>query len=692
MVASMLKALARRSLHTHAFIIPALRLFWVVTALIGELGVFYWSLGGCRWPKINIGHETRQPVPTKHVLLIADPQVQHPVLIAPKSWWSRPLRRILFELNLRKSWHVTSRLKPDVVIFMGDMLANGKAATTFEQYDFAAQKFKSIFDVDPSTEIHYVPGNNDVGLGLLPAASQKLRAYYTRSFGPLNQQLIIQNHTFVALDAPGLIDEDYLRHGTEVTFAEWKPLPEGSISFAKAISAYDPERVILLSHVPLSRSETAYCGPLRERGSIRRGAGQGWQSMLGKQTSRFLLESLQPILVYSADNRDYCEHKHLIPTRGQSNSHRTYDETTREVTLKSFSMSVHIHQPGFQLLSLVDPAKLANPSLNSFADTTCFLPDQYSIYSSLYAPLFGISLLGLLILNFKDLFNKRTRKSFGGLSLHRSPMDSGPNSPNLQSSLWSPFAPFSPVAPGIKPSSPRGKLPPHLRTPHNGSASHLVASSRPGTPMSPSFLSVPGPFREKRDEEGYAGYEDDEDDMMPAQYANHNNSLPGSRSGSRRNSLDNLGMGLGGHPWSHLASRGQSRQPSFVDDDDDYDMLHDEAEQALDQEAAPMMRTGPTSTFAGRTSTQKWRWSKSFTFVLRGSLRRVTIGIPSWTGVYNLLDLVGLETGETGSLTTPSTIRSRRQGKKGLTTLLLDFLSVFWPSVVVWAIINWTIL
>ena len=43
------------------------------------------------------------------------------------------MRRVLFELNLRKSWHVTSRLEPDVVIFMGDMLANAKAAQTAEQ-------------------------------------------------------------------------------------------------------------------------------------------------------------------------------------------------------------------------------------------------------------------------------------------------------------------------------------------------------------------------------------------------------------------------------------------------------------------------------------------------------------------------------------------------------------------------------
>ena len=31
------------------------------------------------------------------------------------------------------------------------------------RYDQAAQKFKSIFWIDPSTSVHYIPGNNDVG-------------------------------------------------------------------------------------------------------------------------------------------------------------------------------------------------------------------------------------------------------------------------------------------------------------------------------------------------------------------------------------------------------------------------------------------------------------------------------------------------------------------------------------------------
>ena len=60
----------------------------------------------------------------------------------------------------------------------------------------------------------------------------------------------------------------------------------------------EPTYPILLSHIPFSRSETADCGPLREKGNIRRGAGLGYQAMLGKQTTNFLLQKLQPLAIF----------------------------------------------------------------------------------------------------------------------------------------------------------------------------------------------------------------------------------------------------------------------------------------------------------------------------------------------------------------------------------------------------------
>lgn len=145
---------------------------------------------------------------------------------------------------------------------------------------------------------------------------------YTSYFGPPNQQLHFANHSLVLLDAPGLVNEDYQRAGRGTSFDDWRPLKGGAIEFVKNIAirefcsigspyivlmpikysgrsepSIDP--TILFTHIPLHRSESRYCGPLRERGGyIHRGVGKGWQSMLGKQTSAFLLETLKPVAVF----------------------------------------------------------------------------------------------------------------------------------------------------------------------------------------------------------------------------------------------------------------------------------------------------------------------------------------------------------------------------------------------------------
>lgn len=65
---------------------------------------------------------------TSHVLLLSDTQVPHPALQAGRHSWAARFRDFLFTLTLKKSWHVASTFQPDVVVFLGDMLANGRGA------------------------------------------------------------------------------------------------------------------------------------------------------------------------------------------------------------------------------------------------------------------------------------------------------------------------------------------------------------------------------------------------------------------------------------------------------------------------------------------------------------------------------------------------------------------------------------
>ncbi|KAF5322281.1 hypothetical protein D9619_001903 [Psilocybe cf. subviscida] len=616
-----------------------LRALWVALIIAGELGVFYWSLIGCQWPSVEIPQKMRDKVKPTHVLMIADPQIHHSAFLAGGSWWAHPVRRVLFELNMRKNWHVTSRLQPDAVIFLGDMLANGKAARTLGEYTQATQKFKAIFECDDDVPMYYIPGNNDVGLG---AASTTKNSYFAANFGPLNQKFQIANHDFVGLDAAGLVYEDYQQHAKHLDFDTWTPTENSTISFVKDVAQGLSGRVILLSHIPLARPESADCGPLREKGTIRKLVGHGYQSMLGKETTSFLLRQLKPMVVYSADNRDYCDYIHVLPgTRDDSSNPENF---VREVTVKSFSMSVHIRQPGFQLVTLVDPAKVATPASPSYADAACFLPDQSSIYTIFYLPCFVITLLVLFVLNRRKE-SSRTLKKQRSLD---SPTSSGRSTPlplvNGEAAPWS--AAWSPFSPAM-PTSPRSSLPSHLRTPRlaSNSATHLVASF-PGTPAPSSPASYLSPIPHEDDEE---------DTMFPAQYA------------IRRESDE----------WSHIGM-GHTR-------DEDFEVVFDQ-ESAVGTPSSSISRS--QSKFISAPSRPKVsapprrsRWSWSYSFVIRGRRRRLTLGLPSSAALGNLLDLVGV-----GSM------RSARLNRGGSAGMIIDVVSVFWPATVAWIVINWSAL
>lgn len=67
------------------------------------------------------------------------------------------------------------------------------------------------------------------------ATSGRNRQYYVQAFGPVNHVIEIQNHSFVFLDAPGLVDEDYQRSAQGVEFAKWAPIPDGPVGFVNSI-------------------------------------------------------------------------------------------------------------------------------------------------------------------------------------------------------------------------------------------------------------------------------------------------------------------------------------------------------------------------------------------------------------------------------------------------------------------------
>lgn len=266
-----------------------------------------------------------------------------------------------------------------------------------------------------------------------------------------------------------------------------------------------------------------------------------------------------------------------------------------------------------------------------------------------YLPCFIITLIILGVLNLR-------KESPKGLKKQRSldsPTNSGRSTPlplvNGDEAPWS--ATWSPFSPAI-PTSPRPSLPSHLRTPRLSSnpATHLVASL-PGTPVpsSPSnFLST-------------IPHEDEEDAMFPTQYA------------IRRESDE----------WSHIGTSHNR--------DEDFEVVFDQEAAVSSIGTSSSSFSRPQSKFISAPSRPKVsalpkrsRWSWSYSFVVRGRRRRLTLGLPPFAAFNNLLDLVGVSA--------EGPLRSARRNRGGLAGMIIDVVSIFWPATMAWVVINWSAL
>ncbi|KAF9263276.1 Metallo-dependent phosphatase [Marasmius fiardii PR-910] len=385
----------------------ALRSAWVLITLWLELGTFYNAQKACIWPDAGFPKGSN----LTHVLVVADPQILDHRSYPDRSALLQYLTQVIVDLNLRKNWRSALRSRPDVVFFLGDMMDGGRVDMSDSEYEGYYRRFLSIFKLNEEIPRYTIPGNHDIGLGSQSWFSSKAYQRYTSHFGPLDFDVTIGNHTFVLLNGPGLVEEDYKRHGRGIGYNEWNPDPGGTIDFVKTFSKKEQEQpVILLNHIPLSRPEGSYCGPLRERGTIRRGVGIGYQNTLGKDSSRFLLESINPVLVLSGDDHDYCDYIHVLFTSG-----RTIQ--TREVTVKSLSMAMGIRHPGYQMLSLASGEGMKP----EFMDVPCIMPDQIGIYLSGYIPLMVLSILVTLTYHvFQRMFSSKRLRPLASRQRSRS--------------------------------------------------------------------------------------------------------------------------------------------------------------------------------------------------------------------------------------------------------------------------------
>lgn len=298
-----------------------------------------------------------------------------------------------------------------------------------------------------------LPGNHDLGFGT--GVQEPVRDRFETFFGQSNRVDVIGNHTFVSVDTVSLSAMDQpdpltgssskiegdtkslirpiwkdadefleqaavykakaeseelraLRNQSEGNIFEYRivePLEPSIHRKAQPVSAGFP--TILLSHVPLYRKPATPCGPLRERyppsspgkeleedepNALKISGGYQYQNVLTPTISRELISKAGPnvVQVYSGDDHDYCEI-----------SHREFNGSPKEITVKSLSWAMGVRHPGFLLTSLWNPIEPETGRSIQHGSATiqnhlCLLPDQISIFIY-YGYILGLSIAVLFI-------------------------------------------------------------------------------------------------------------------------------------------------------------------------------------------------------------------------------------------------------------------------------------------------------
>ena len=284
----------------------------------------------------------------------------------------------------------------------------GAYGTSYWESEFV--RFNKIFPALPGRRsIRSLPGNHDLGIGngIEEGVLERYRAF----FGDTSAVHVFGNHTFVMIDSVSL--ENTLNPAVYEPprefledFTNQIPAATRGLLLDHTVHSSDekdqkvpvpPLRQIdlpriLLTHVPLYRLPDTDCGPLREstNHAISVRGGFQYQNVLTADLTSDILRKVQPVLVASGDDHDYCEVLHAGATG-----------MVKEITVKSISLAMGVRRPGFLLVSLWNPAGSKGgtdppTTANTVQTKLCLLPDQLGIFA-MYGVAFMLTKLALTL-------------------------------------------------------------------------------------------------------------------------------------------------------------------------------------------------------------------------------------------------------------------------------------------------------
>ena len=369
-----------------------LAVLWFVLVHYYERTVVARALRQCMW--------TWEPWPTEatphRVALLADPQIMDEHSYPGRPQFVNWLTQQHLDNYHRKNWvYMHAELNPDSVIFLGDLFDGGRDQDQ-EHWTKEYQRFMRIFEPRPGTlTVTSLAGNHDIGFGdsVVDSSLQLFRAF----FGEPSKAIDVGNHTFVLLDTISLSNKKDL----DIS-AKPKAFLE---TFDVHVQKYPR---ILLTHVPLWRNvrEQTCSGPRESKIPFPAMYGYQYKTLIDSSLTDVILSRVQPEIVFSGDDHDYCQIKHVYQANGKS-------KNTEEITVKTCAMNMNIKRPAIQLLSLYNPEEpLQDPddpssTLKTYKTEICYLPSPYKAIK-VYILFYILSLALLIWMNmYPSSFNAR---------------------------------------------------------------------------------------------------------------------------------------------------------------------------------------------------------------------------------------------------------------------------------------------
>ncbi|XP_031551473.1 metallophosphoesterase 1-like [Actinia tenebrosa] len=210
----------------------------ILTVVIGDYLSFYKTSVTWKIPD-------REEDGSLCVLAVSDPQIQGfngelPSILGYITRWDA-------DRYLSHAFEAAVKfVKPDVIIFLGDLLDEGFESTN-EEFSVYTQRFDRIFNVPNDIHKIYLAGDNDIGGEGPDVLSSQTVGRFTKHFGPLNDIINIKSFQFVKINTVS-----FLRFSVPA-YKEEKETYNATLQFIHGISSRmkDDTTTIVLAHAPL---------------------------------------------------------------------------------------------------------------------------------------------------------------------------------------------------------------------------------------------------------------------------------------------------------------------------------------------------------------------------------------------------------------------------------------------------------